>query len=1072
MVVLVALFVATAAGQGGPWPDMLAASGVHGGLVVHLNCGDATRTTGLRAGGRYLVRGLDGDAQRVAQARRHIRSLGLYGTISVDQFDGRHLPFVDNVVNLIVASSPCRVSAEELARVLAPGGVVLVEGPPAAFPALMRQSPRGLNGWSKLVKRIPPEIDQWTHYLHGPDNNSVAEDTVVGPPRHMQWLAGPKWTRHHHADKGSDPTIRAVVSANGRLFTMVDEATAANIAMPSQWVLLARDAFSGVQLWKRPLRTTKFERRLERVWRTLITDGHLVYAPLGEGEALSALDAATGETVRSYAETEHAEEVILDDGTLFVVTGGKRIVALSADTGQLLWQWDSEAKTSIVPLTLAAARGKVFVKTDEDIRCLSAKTGENLWRFVPQIAEPRTRLKWPRARLVVSDDVVLCSYGGKSPQMLNRDKWDYLGSHPPVRDYGGTLAALSAADGRRLWETAYRPGLESFPGAVYVIDGLVWCGPDFAQGFDLHTGEVKRDNSVLAQLWTSGHHNRCYPEKATSRFVLTSKRGIELIDLKGDNHSRNNWVRATCRVGVLPCNGLIYTPPHSCGCYMEAQLYGFWALASAERAIADPGSLVGASRLQPGPAFGTQRTPRAASATRGWPTYRRDSRRSGATSVTVASELERKWKTPLGGPLSATTVVDGRVFVAQVDAHTVHALNAENGRTIWSFTAGGRVDSPPTIHRGLVLFGSRDGWVYCLRVADGEQVWRFLAASHEINSVAFGQVESVWPVHGSVLVDGGVAYVAAGRSSYLDGGIALYGLEPETGKVLCQTQVASEHATATPLPPEDEQLRMSRKIKQNDTDYKTFLAPDRSDAFSMTGATTDVLVAERGSVFLRQMRFDAQLARQEEKLPHLFSTSSLLDDTENHRSHWVFGTGNFSRTPVAYSWIANSRTVRHGTALAVPYGMLLVVGDKVAWGIQRSHLMRSNKGKKSRYALFAQHRSDLVADEQSLPDFRAQNSPRKWITDMPLRPRAMVRAGDTLLVGGMPDTIDPNDASAPGNAEFMGKGRGLLRVVSCDDGTTRSEHRIDSPPVWDGMAAAGGRLYLSTQDGHVICLGP
>jgi hypothetical protein len=26
------------------------------------------------------------------------------------------------------------------------------------------------------------------------------------------------------------------------------------------------------------------------------------------------------------------------------------------------------------------------------------------------------------------------------------------------------------------------------------------------------------------------------------------------------------------------------------------------------------------------------------------------------------------------------------------------------------------------------------------------------------------------------------------------------------------------------------------------------------------------------------------------------------------------------------------------------------------------------------------------------------------------------------------------------------------------------------PPAWDGLAAAGGRLFLSTQDGRVVCL--
>lgn len=68
-----------------------------------------------------------------------------------------------------------------------------------------------------------------------------------------------------------------------------------------------------------------------------------------------------------------------------------------------------------------------------------------------------------------------------------------------------------------------------------------------------------------------------------------------------------------------------------------------------------------------------------------------------------------------------------------------------------------------------MLFGCVDGCVYCLRLADGELAWRFRAAAEEVKTVALDQVESVWPVHGNVLTQDGIAYFAAGRSSWLDG---------------------------------------------------------------------------------------------------------------------------------------------------------------------------------------------------------------------------------------------------------------------------------------------------------------
>jgi len=85
-----------------------------------------------------------------------------------------------------------------------------------------------------------------------------------------------------------------------------------------------------------------------------------------------------------------------------------------------------------------------------------------------------------------------------------------------------------------------------------------------------------------------------------------------------------------------------------------------------------------------------------------------------------------------------------------------------SGTKLWSYTAGARVDSPPAIYKGRVLFGSADGWVYCLRAANGALAWRFRAAPHDLRLMSYEQLESVWPVSGSVLIQDGVAYVLAG----------------------------------------------------------------------------------------------------------------------------------------------------------------------------------------------------------------------------------------------------------------------------------------------------------------------
>jgi predicted RNA methylase len=57
--------------------EIVAASGIKGGLVVHLGCGDGKLTAELRVNDSYIVHGLDTDATRTGKAREYIQSLGL-----------------------------------------------------------------------------------------------------------------------------------------------------------------------------------------------------------------------------------------------------------------------------------------------------------------------------------------------------------------------------------------------------------------------------------------------------------------------------------------------------------------------------------------------------------------------------------------------------------------------------------------------------------------------------------------------------------------------------------------------------------------------------------------------------------------------------------------------------------------------------------------------------------------------------------------------------------------------------------------------------------------------------------
>jgi len=868
---------------------------------------------------------------------------------------------------------------------------------------------------------------------------------------------------------------------------------------------VARDAFSGVTLWKKPLTSwawhlNRFRSGPPQVTRLLVTDGRRVYAPLGLSEPVSAVDAVTGNTLATYEATRGAEELILTGQTLLVLTGApvaehafkheayrtayrlpnqKRVVAVDTTSGQTRWHWSADG-SAIRAETLASDGRRAYLQAGNSVVALDLTSGKPAWRFgdasnkrsakkASAKAKPSAKKKPPRGAqvsfgtytLVVADGVVLCN--------LSR-----------------TLTALSAETGKVLWQRPSGGGFHA-PLDVFVINGLVWAGDhpkdsvapppagDFCQALDLQTGQPTRINQVMVDLQTAGHHHRCYREKATSRFIITGKRGVEMMDLTGSGHSRNNWVRGTCQYGILPANGLIYAPPNSCGCYMESLLHGFYALAHAQPAVADAARRVGdGERLEKGPAFGQIRNPKSEVRNTDWPTYRYDPLRSGVAGTNLPKSLKPAWQADVGGRLTQPVIAGGTAVVASTDAGRVIALDAATGAVRWSYAAGGRVDSPPTLHAGCALFGSADGYVTCLRLSDGQLAWRFLAAPADLRTVALDQVESLWPVHGSVLVlpgggeDGkAVAYCAAGRSTWLDGGIHLYALDPATGRVLHRARFRSAHPEFRRGKDEATDAQKLR-IAQNTTDYKTFLQSDHSDSFSMAGgATSDVLVSNGTDVFLHHVRFGPDLARREAMGRHLFSTSSLLDDAENHRSHWVLGTGDFSRVPVAYSWVIN-HPGRWSPGIAVPTGVAMVFTDQAVWGVQRQG------DANGRYRMFRAPNAPLSPDGASLPDFRERPKGTKsdirtyqWQQDLPVRTHAMLKAGDRLVLGVWPIEVPENDP----HAAYDGRLGGAVWIVSADDGSKVGEIALEHPVVWDGMAAAGGRLYVVTIDGKLTCLG-
>jgi outer membrane protein assembly factor BamB len=132
--------------------------------------------------------------------------------------------------------------------------------------------------------------------------------------------------------------------------------------------------------------------------------------------------------------------------------------------------------------------------------------------------------------------------------------------------------------------------------------------------------------------------------------------------------------------------------------------------------------------------------------------------------------------------------------LALVAVVSEHRLEARRGdRVAWSLTAGARIASPPLVHEGRVYVASHDGWLYCCELSTGRLLWRALVAPNVRRIVAYGQIESSWPLRNVVLCDGLVC-AAAGRHPEIDGGIHVAGLDPATGQPRWRETVAYDSA--------------------------------------------------------------------------------------------------------------------------------------------------------------------------------------------------------------------------------------------------------------------------------------
>ncbi len=179
-----------------------------------------------------------------------------------------------------------------------------------------------------------------------------------------------------------------------------------------------------------------------------------------------------------------------------------------------------------------------------------------------------------------------------------------------------------------------------------------------------------------------------------------------------------------------------------------------------------------------------------------WPTFRHDAARSAFTSEALPDTLSLRWSFQAMLPPRPAwsrqermpfdrafhpVVGEGLVFFGSSADDRVVALDAETGARRWEYFTEGPVRFAPAYANRHLYVVSDDGYLHCLKAANGSLVWKQRGGSDERRILGNGRMISRIPARGGPVLVGNVVYYAAGI--WPSDGIYLYALDADTGRV-------------------------------------------------------------------------------------------------------------------------------------------------------------------------------------------------------------------------------------------------------------------------------------------------
>lgn len=1059
LAVVLAVVCMAGAQAAEPWGDSPPAPG---GLVVQVLPDDVSTAVALAETDRWLTLVLARDEAHRARLRADLQAAGAAGMVTVGLIADR-LPLADRMANAVLLEADAAVSPAELERVLVPerGRVYRRDGSTWAV--------------DDHVVAMPEHLAPWTHFLQGASGTKVNPDPHFEMPDGLRFIAGPR-----------------LQDANGANGWRVDDGVAMsewnntmNTKSSRSLYVEGRDAFNGVLLWQDfdPTRETK------KMHDLIMADGLILRRKRVAGDnphapnlVIAAADAVTGQEVRVYAScipatqvrkasvplifTYHAGQIIQLHGTT--------IRAFGADDDQIHWTVEHEQGARLARPSIAPDLGLVMVlEVPEETRRLHGggrypaeqaqaiaayhlESGELAWRLpidtnLLDLRNVDPDVNWEHKKY--------SPYADYFHQISYRDgRFFFLNANDANGGKPGVLWAVDARAGQSDWIALVdqHGSYDMFP----LADGTVFVYGSGWQRFDQSSG------SLIAR-GGNGVNARCDTGAASENLILAGFGNV--FDVSGDDlrRARHDIARGQCGGWGTPAYGMIYHHGSGCGCYFPVR--GNMAIHAAPETapVADD------TRLLAGPAI--DRPLANPVGDDQWPAYLYNGQRRGWNPSEGPRQPREAWRVQIAepltvdnalgirkdwlntgiynGPVTAPVIADGLVVVSDREGRRICGYDAESGAERWTFATDGRVFTPPTLARGRVVFGGRDGFVYALDAATGELAWRFQAAPEQRYLVAYGQLESVWPVHGCLPVVDDVVVATAGYHGDADGGVWAWGLDLANGSIRWQRVLSRElqwqgltaerkdGSMGFPSydPHEFADFRYSANIRIQNVDLPRYddrvVEVARARLVAGDGSTTDAPPRDRLTFGGERYSFlDMQFERRSG--PHGEGSNGIV----LHDVHF-----NVRRKP-------NQRPIHNGSDL-------LIASKRYPEGLVISYLAESDVR-----AMTGLSDREIKAQElaQPAPIFTAEANRLLPAAD------SFVAGGGVAYMateGGVPDFRDRPIARTRKGSTVAGE----LHVIAVPEGQGLTRIEVDSAVINNGLAVADGRLYSVHEDGTLRC---